>query len=199
MDHLTEADFASANDDMLNLILTEGDKRLAAQGALMLAADTRASGVLAAAVALAAAGIAVAAGESAKTSITPLLTSAAVFGIFAIAAAVAAVMALWPTNVQSLGWNPALFVEDMSKGIGLLEVKAQMCAQLTKRIRTNRACASGLSLRIRISMLLLVLAPIIGALAGALTVADQLMLVPAVLLLCIFAVVGYVRRSLAGR
>jgi hypothetical protein len=165
-----DVDFAKADDDTLALILNEGDKRLAAQVALMLSADTRANAILAGSVGLAAAGFAIAAGTIDKSGQGPLFAAALVFALMATVSAIAAVMALWPTGIAPQGWNPTLFGDDIAAGATPHAMRVEMCRQIAKRIGINRSCAATLTRRIRVSMILLAASPFAGGVAATVTV-----------------------------
>jgi hypothetical protein len=157
-------DFAGASAEVLDLIVCESDKRVAAQVQLMLANDQRANGILAAAATLAAAGLAVAGTQLGTDANWRLLSAATVFASLATMAAMAAVWALWPKGVEIQGWSPRLFVDDVRAKKDPLRMSAEIAALNQQKIAGNDLCNASLSRRIKVAMALLVAAPFGSAL-----------------------------------
>jgi hypothetical protein len=156
--------YEQAKKDVLDLILTEANNRVAAQMQLMLAADARASGILAGCITLAAGGLGFAVSKLKDPHLDALFVAALVFGIAEAVAAVAALTALWPASVAPQGWDPATFADDLGKSPE--RVKAEMARLLQGRIDNNRKAASRLAGRIKTAMLLAMEGPLVGLSAG---------------------------------
>lgn len=150
--------YATAKDGVLELILQEADRRVAAQVHLMLAADSRASGILSGCTTLAAAGIGFAISQLVHMS--PVSWASLVFGVTEAIAAIMALSALWPTEVRPQGWAPATFRTDLQKSKTV--VQAEMAKYLQERIENNRASADKLSNRVKAAMLLASQGPLLG-------------------------------------
>lgn len=154
--------YAAADSDLLDLILEESDKRVAAQVQLMLAADARASGILSGCVALAAGGVGFAASQMSVGG--SLFWAALAFGVVEALAACLALWALFPEPVNPQGWAPATFATDLKKPTN--RVKAEVAKFLQVRIESNRTLAAKLSFRVKAAMLTATLAPIWGLAAA---------------------------------
>jgi hypothetical protein len=150
--------FAAAKDGVLELILQEADKRVSAQVQLMLAADSRASGILSGCTTLSAAGIGFAVSQIAARE--PIFWASLAFGLVEAMAAILALSALWPTEVRPQGWSPLLFAADLDKEKA--RIQAEVAKFLDERIAKNRASADRLSGRIRAAMLSAALGPFVG-------------------------------------
>lgn len=174
--------YAAAKDGVLDLILQESDKRLAAQVQLMLAADSRATAVLSASIVLAAAGIGYA--ISKLEAPTPLFWGAIVFGVIEALAALSALWALTPQSVDPQGWAPKTFATDLQKPKS--QVQAEMAKYLQSRIDKNRTTASKLAQRIRAALMLAALGPLAG-LEASLIAANEV----AFALITFVLIVGY--------
>ncbi len=160
------SDLQGASPETLKMILEEGDKRVAAQAEVMLAADARSNGILAASTALAAAGFAVAADQVGEASAV-LFIAAATFACVTTLSALAAVWALWPEFLNVPGWSPRLFVEDIARGKTDQQIAAEMAALAQSKIDENEICNRKLAKRSKAAMLLLAAGPLCGACAGA--------------------------------
>lgn len=160
--------YEAAKEGVLDLVLQESDKRIAAQVQLMLAADARATGVLSASIVLAAAGIGYAASKLGAP--TPLFWGALVFGVLEAFAAFCALWALAPQSIDPPGWAPARFKTDLTKPKA--QVQAEMAKFVQERIEGNRATSRRLAGRIRAALVLAALGPLSG-LAAALMAASH--------------------------
>jgi hypothetical protein len=158
------ARYATAEDDLLNLILQESDKRVGAQIQLMLGADQRANGLLAGCATLAAAGGGFAISQLKSATFDPLFYSSLAFGGIEACASMLALMALWPEPLKPQGWAPAQFAHDLAKPSK--RIKAEMAMFMQGRIEDNRRCATRLSYRIKGAMLLAAQGPIIALSVG---------------------------------
>lgn len=154
---------------IVDLMLVESDKRIAAQIQLMLAADARSVGLLAASSTLGAAGLAVTAAQfSPAGNVTTALASAA-FTAFAIASALSCVWALIPEPVHIVGWSPSLFDEDLKTHKSIFVIKAEMVALNQEKIEANARQNERISRRVLIAIALLGIAPVFatGVLLGS--------------------------------
>jgi hypothetical protein len=158
-------DYAGADAELLKLLASESDKRVAAQLQVMLANDLRANGILAAAATLAAAGYAVAGTQLGKDGNAHLLAASIAFAVLASAAAIAAIWTLWPAPVEVQGWSPRLFVGDIATKKSPDRIAAEIVAFNQEKIAANDRCNTKLALRAKVTMLLLCAAPIAGGLA----------------------------------
>jgi hypothetical protein len=159
------SDYDGADENFLELILAESDKRIAAQLQIMLANDSRSNGLLAAAATLAAGAFAVAGSQLGKDGNLELLVGASVFAIVASFAAIAAVWALWPVGVDVQGWSPRLFVPDISKQKSSLDVKKSIASYNQTKIDDNDKRNKNLSVRTRVAMICVVAAPIFSGIS----------------------------------
>lgn len=137
----------------------------------MASADSRANAILAASVALSAAAIATAVGQLDDGS-AKLVWTAGAFALCTAGAALASFTALWPTAVAAVGWTAQPFVSDIKSKKPMEKIKAEMVAHLHDRVETNRACASRLTARIKIAMLMLSMAPVVAITVGLYTLGD---------------------------
>ncbi|TAJ69922.1 MAG: hypothetical protein EPO51_20590 [Phenylobacterium sp.] len=156
------SEYAAAKDGVLELILQEADKRVSAQVQLMLAADSRASGILSGCTTLAAAGIGFAVSQIAQRP--PVFWASLTFGLVEAVAAILALSALWPTEIRPQGWAPAIFATDLNKEKP--RVQAEIAKFLQDRIAQNRASADKLSGRVKAAMLFASLGPFTGLAAA---------------------------------
>jgi len=168
---VTAAEFRTGRAALLKMILDESDKRINAQVQVMVASDARATGILAAAVALAAAAFALAASHTGDNE-SALFWAALTFGTAAAASALAAVWALWPKAINVSGWSPRLFRNDMKKNLSA--IRAEMIALNQSKILENDSCSSDLMRRVRLAMSLLALGPLAGAISGGLAIGTTL-------------------------
>lgn len=158
------ARYAAAEDGLLDLILAESDKRVAAQVQLMLAADQRANGLLAGCITLAAAGGGFAISQLKDGKLDPFFYASLCFSIVEALAAVSALMALWPEPLKPQGWAPGMFATDLNKKTK--SVKAEIAQFMQERIESNRQCASKLARRVKWAMLLAAEGPLVAISAG---------------------------------
>lgn len=154
--------YENAKEGVLDLILEESDKRVGAQVQLMLAADSRASGILSGCVALAAAGVGFAVSQLADPS--PLFWASLAFGAWEAVGACMALWSLWPEGVRPQGWAPVTFETDLGKT--KVRVQAEMAAFLQDRIEKNRITADRLANRVKAAMLFAATGPIAGLVAS---------------------------------
>jgi hypothetical protein len=165
---LKAADLAGASEETLNLIVQESDKRIAAQVQLLIAKDSRSNTLLSASAALAAAAFGVAASQATTQGYSPLVLGSIAFAVFAAAAAVAAVVALWPVNIELQGWSPRLFKEDVAISKPHKDVLTEVAAFNEQKIAGNDKANKTAASRATIAMALLAAAPIAGSVAAAL-------------------------------
>jgi hypothetical protein len=161
-DPVDPAEYEKADPLVLDLILQESDKRVGAQVQLMLAADTRASGILAGSIVLAAAGLGYA--MTKLSDPTPLGWASFAFGACEVIAAFSALFALWPQAVDPQGWAPDRFATDLEKSKA--RVQAEIAHYLQRRIVRNREMATRLSRRVKVAMLAASMGPLVGLAAG---------------------------------
>ena len=157
-DSLAPAKLAAAKDGVLDIILQEADKRVAAQVQLMLAADARASGILTGCTTLAAAGIGFAVTKLAARE--PIFWASITFGVLEALAALLALGALWPVEIAPQGWAPRTFRTDLKKGKPT--VQAEIAIYMDERILKNRNSADKLSGRVKGAMLIGSQGPFVG-------------------------------------
>lgn len=136
---MSPQDFANANDAILKLIITEGEKRLDGQVSFANSQDARSGSLVGASVSLAAAaaGIAVAAAELTEAG-APVIIGAmvATFGF-----TIAAVLALWASracNFDAPGWYPKDFKADVAGNRSEREIQIDFALDLEIRLRRNR-------------------------------------------------------------
>ena len=158
-------DYAGAEPELLRLLASESDKRVAAQLQVMLANDLRANGILAAAATLAAAGYAVAGTQLGHDGNSHLLAAAIAFAVLASISAISAIWTLWPAPVEVQGWSPRLFVGDIADKKPFERVTAEIVAFNQEKIASNDACNKLLARRAKVTMVLLCASPIAGGLA----------------------------------
>jgi hypothetical protein len=158
------SDYIGAPQGVLKLVLDESDKRIAAQVQLMLASDLRSNGLLAASATLAGAAFTVVGALIDTKTHVSLLVAAAAFGGLATLAAAAAIWALWPMPVDIQGWSPAKLAGDIAKNKPEAQIWAEIVALNQAKIAGNDACNRKLSRRARVTMLLLLGAPVAAAL-----------------------------------
>lgn len=170
MPTLDPAEFASAHTDTLALVVQESDKRIAAQVQVMLASDSRSNTLLSASTALAAAAFGVAAAQYPTQHLSPLVVGSTAFAVIACVAAGAAVRTLWPVNVDIQGWSPRLFRDDVKAGKAHTAVLAEVACLNQQKIDENAKCNEAAARRVKATMVLLAVAPLVGALAAALSV-----------------------------
>lgn len=156
--------YAAADKELLELILHESDKRLAAQVQLMLAADQRASGVLAGTISLGAAALGFAVSQVRDGRVDALFWATISMGALEMLAACIALTALWPELVKPQGWSPASFRNDLAKT--KVDVQGEIAVHLQGRIEENRRCAARLGRRMKAAMLTAAEGPIVGACLG---------------------------------
>jgi hypothetical protein len=157
-------DYDGAEDEVLKLIAHESDKRIAAQVQIMLASDTRSNALLAAAATMAAAGYAFAGSQSLSNGNYALSIGASVFGVISTMAAIAAIWSLWPADLEAQGWSPKLFVEDIKNSKSLQIILQEIVALNERKIIENEKVNLKISGRVKLTTILLGLAPVIGAL-----------------------------------
>lgn len=159
----------SDQSEIVDLVLAESDKRIAAQIQVMLAADARSVGLLAASSTLAAAGLAVSASQISPSGNAALLVAAASFTAASVASSLTCAWALNPEHVNIVGWSPTLFEHDIKSGKSFDVIKAEMIALNQEKMDENARTNSKISRRVRIAVALLALAPVFaaGALCGA--------------------------------
>jgi len=155
-----------ADRRLLRFIVNETDKRVAAQVPLFLSADARAVGLLASAATLAAAGVATAASTFGKPEQSVLFASAVAFSVTAVVASGLAVWSLWPCEVDMPGWEPDIFMDDISKGRTFSQVEPEIAALSQRRLDRQRRALLVLGTRARICMITLACAPIFAGSAG---------------------------------
>jgi hypothetical protein len=159
---LEAAKYATAKEGVLQLILDESDKRIAAQVQLMLSADTRATAVLSGCVTLATGGLGFA--VSKLSSLDAMAWAALTLGLVGVAASVLALWAIWPQQIRPQGWSPEMFKDDLGKS--KTDIQSEVAVLLQERIDANRDCARRLSNRIKGAMLLAALSPAAGLSTG---------------------------------
>ena len=169
-DDLKATDLAPASEKTLRVIVEESDKRIAAQVQVMLATDSRSNTLLSAAAALAAAAFGVAASQYPTQGLSPLVVGSAVFALSAAIAALAAVHALWPADIDVQGWSPKLFVEDLASAKSNHDLLTEIAALNQSKSDGNARCNKMIAGRVKRSMAALALAPIFGALAAILRI-----------------------------
>ncbi len=160
------AEFAAADSQTLALIVHESDKRIAALVQVLLATDSRSNTLLSATSALAAAAFGVAASQYPTQGLSPLVLGSAVFATCAASAAIAAVRALWPTEVDIQGWGPARFRSDLAAAKPYDLLLAEIAVHNQAKIDQNVQCNAMIADRVRLTMILLASAPLSGALVA---------------------------------
>ena len=166
-DQLDPTELMTATDDSLDLIVQESDKRIAAQVQVMLATDSRSNALLAAGTALAAASFGVAASQYQSQQFSPLVVGAVVTATTAAVAAALAVWALWPRGVETSGWSPILFLPDLRASKSKKQILAEIAAHNQAKIDGNTKCNMSIANRARATMIVLIIAVPLGAIAAS--------------------------------
>ena len=99
----------TAEDQTLDFIIKESDKRVTAQIQIMIAKDSRSSTLLSVSITLASAAFGVAVSQYSPNKTSPLAAGAVVVALISAFASFAAIWALWPKDMNVQGWSPQLF------------------------------------------------------------------------------------------
>ena len=165
------SDYAVASPRTKDLLMSEAEKRLAFQMSLFASSDTRAVGILSAAVTLGAAAVALAGlGFEEQTISWPLVISGSAAVCLTSCSAYFALRALFPKATKPPGWYPSEFLDDLAKQKTLQTIKAEIIDHYEKRLRHNKTLKESLDKQIKKAMLLLAIAPLCALLTGALTI-----------------------------
>lgn len=136
---MTRDDLRDAGDDVVTLIVAQGEKRLAGQCSFAEVQDTRGAALISASVALAAAAAALAA---AGVQLTGGMSRVAWAGAVAtVGFSASAFLALWSTracNFHSAGWYPNDFADDVSAKRSVAEMTIDFAFDLQHRLSENR-------------------------------------------------------------
>lgn len=147
-DALSQA-YADVEATFRDRILSGAEKHVEAQVELLKSADARATGLLAACAALAAAGVAFAAANIKPAE--PVFWSAIAFTISSLMATASAVWAVWPCQIRLPGWEPRIFYNDIKAGRSTAIMEGESVALLQIRIDKNDRILLHLGWRARIS------------------------------------------------
>ncbi len=162
------ADFESAEEDTVTLLMSQAQERLKQQIELARASDGRAQGMLAVA-----SGFSAAAFSSAVSSwgespglFDALVVGPTIAGLFWTLAAIAAMRAMSPVGVHTPGWPPSWVAGDLRARKSYRRIVSEVAVQLDVMIGENRKLMNLNARWTRISILFLMLAPFIGFLAA---------------------------------
>lgn len=143
-------DLSNASESVLEIVVDQGERRLAAQCAFADAQDQRASAVVNASTALAGAAVALAAGAAAsmKAGRAEYLSNPLVVGAAAAAVgfSIAATLALWALRSRGFhgaGYYPADFIQDVAAGKERRALLIDFALELQGRLSDNRSALEG--------------------------------------------------------
>lgn len=155
----------STGQELSELVNQECNALLGAQVATLCSSDARAAGLLAASATIA--GIAFAAIAAVWTRAELTILTAGCWGaaLVALAAAGAALWAVWPIEMLLPGWAPSDFENDTDKTPE--EIVAEMLLVNQTKIDANRGVLEKMHRRSLLSVILLAYTPL-SAFAGAL-------------------------------
>ncbi|MNS62960.1 hypothetical protein D3C72_960430 [compost metagenome] len=129
----------NAADDVVKIIVTQGEKRLEGQCAFAEVQDSRGGALIGASVSLAAAAVAVGA---AAAEIVGVISPICVGAIVAtVGFSTAALLALWSgraCNFHAAGWYPNDFADDVELGRSAREIEIDFALDLQHRLSENR-------------------------------------------------------------
>lgn len=154
--------FTAADSALVDMLLQETDKRVAAQVDLLKAGDARALGLVAAGVAVAAAGVAIAAGTAGKMESSVLFWASTGLVAASLTSSSLAAWALWPCKVEPQGWDPDTFLDDAASGRPYTDIKIEAVALLQRRLDKNRLVSLILGSRAELALVALLSCPVLA-------------------------------------
>lgn len=160
--------FETAEENVLNLVLEQGQVRLGQQLELAVAADQRSYGLLAVL-----SGFSAAAFSAAITTDTAALSvGAGAAGALWGVGALSAVISMNPIGVHAPGWPPSWVAADVRARKGYHRIVSEVIAQLDVMIAENRVVMQRNAAWTRAAMAATVAAPFVGVLAALIVLAD---------------------------
>lgn len=158
-----------ADDEILKFIVQESDKRISAQVQVMLSTDSRSNTLLSTSIALAVAAFGVSASQYPTQGFSPLVVGAIALAMTSIAASVSAITALWPAGLDIQGWSPILFENDLAQRKSLQMILEEIKKHNQDKINSNVESNKKISSRVKRTMLLLALSPLIAGVTAFIT------------------------------
>lgn len=136
---MTRDQLMNATDDVVKIIVTQGEKRLDGQCAFAEVQDARGGALIGASASLAAAAVAVGAAAAELFGATSPVSIGAI--IATIGFSLAAWLALWSSracNFHSAGWYPNDFAGDVEQGRTARDLEVDFALDLQHRLAQNR-------------------------------------------------------------
>jgi hypothetical protein len=158
-----------AADDVVEIVVTQGEKRLEGQCAFAEVQDARGGALVQAAVALAAAAAGVCAGAAGLKGIESPLAWAA--GMATLGFSVASLLALWASracNFHSPGWYPNDFADDLVNSRCVRSIRADIALDLQIRLSQNFTALNRRGGLYNAATIALLATPIVALVAGLL-------------------------------
>lgn len=156
---MSKAQYESAPEEKLDLIISQAEDRLQAQLQIGVASDQRAMTFAGIVAALAAALVAVGAEKGVSLPVAVML----VLLLFSVGAAL---FAAQPVAWEIPGNTPASWVDDIADGTDdLKSAKAAMASFYAEMISDNARCATSTASLLRAALIAALLAPVFGAVA----------------------------------
>lgn len=135
---MTKDQLMGAADDVVEIVVTQGEKRLEGQCAFAEVQDARGGALVQAAVALAAAAAGVCAGAAGLKGVESPLAWAA--GAATLGFSVSSLLALWASracNFHSAGWYPNDFADDLTNKRCAKSIRSDIALDLQIRLSQN--------------------------------------------------------------
>lgn len=137
---MTRDQLMNAPDDVVQIIVMQGEKRLEGQCAFAEVQDARGGALIGASVSLAAASVAVAAAAAQWLGFDSVVSVGAICATVGFSAA--ALLALWSgraCNFHSAGWYPNDFAADLVAGRSADDIQVDFVLDLQHRLSENKA------------------------------------------------------------